>query len=397
MIAGPLPRLLALLAALSASLAAQEEVVARLRGLEFSGPVEVEVVEAEELGRLVEAEFDRRMAPARVEAMSASLAAFGVVPRETPLRALLLDLWRGSLEGWYDRGAKKVWLVRGAGANVRLHELVHALDHQHHDVVALSAATEGDADAEMAVNALVEGTATDVMVRSLLGERLAASDDLSLGAISAYLSVRKWSDRADGDDARARRARAFLLDLNSAPYAEGLRFVRALRAAGGPAEVERAFETPPATTEQVLHPATWLRDRALPPPRVELADLAPALGEGFRLVETNRLGELALRQILAHRLPFSIRGPDAPTAAAGWEGDSYRVYEGPDRLALVWRTRWDRPEDAVEFETAWRRLQRAVAEGIVSTTRRAGQTVDVVEGVPASSWPAVRDALAQGE
>jgi hypothetical protein len=50
---------------------------------------------------------------------------------------------------------------------------------------------------------------------------------------------------------------------------------------------------------------------------------------------------------------------DVERAAAGWGGDAYRAWDVGGKTLLVWRTEWDRVEDAREFEqTALRRLER---------------------------------------
>jgi hypothetical protein len=47
-------------------------------------------------------------------------------------------------------------------------------------------------------------------------------------------------------------------------------------------------------------------------------------------------------------------------AAEGWGGDAYRVWDVGGRTVLVWRSVWDRAEDAREFrEAALRRLERS--------------------------------------
>jgi len=46
-------------------------------------------------------------------------------------------------------------------------------------------------------------------------------------------------------------------------------------------------------------------------------------------------------------------------AAAGWGGDAYKAWDVGGKTLLVWRTEWDRREDAREFEqTVLRRLER---------------------------------------
>src|SRR5207237_2229862 len=92
-------------------------------------------------------------------------------------------------------------------------------------------------------------------------------------------------------------------------------------------------------------------------------------GPRARLVSEGVLGEL-----LTRTLPSTGAGDDAPAAArsvpplsedevqraaAGWGGDAYRVWDVGGRTLLVWRSEWDRTDDAREFQDAFlRRLER---------------------------------------
>jgi len=58
--------------------------------------------------------------------------------------------------------------------------------------------------------------------------------------------------------------------------------------------------------------------------------------------------------------PAPPTADDVARAAAGWGGDTYRAWDVGGKTLLVWRTEWDRKEDAREFEQAvLRRLERS--------------------------------------
>ena len=62
-----------------------------------------------------------------------------------------------------------------------------------------------------------------------------------------------------------------------------------------------------------------------------------------------------------------LRKHGGKSAAAGWDGDRYAVFEGPkNRLGLVWLTTWDSEDDAREFTAAY--IQYQTVQG--STTSR---------------------------
>jgi hypothetical protein len=52
-------------------------------------------------------------------------------------------------------------------------------------------------------------------------------------------------------------------------------------------------------------------------------------------------------------LTGAIELPEAArNAAAGWDGDSFALWENGDQEVLVWRSVWDTPQDARAFSRA---------------------------------------------
>jgi hypothetical protein len=144
-----------------------------------------------------------------------------------------------------------------------------------------------------------------------------------------------------------------------APYIKG-QFAVHKAAASGWAGVDALFERPPDSTEQVLHPEKLVgaeRDEPSPLSR-DNEYYARVLGEPWKLVRANTLGELGTRVFFETFLPAEKK-PEAAKVAAGWDGDRYFVYEGPGgSLALMWFTIWDSAQDADEFAAALKTLAR---------------------------------------
>ena len=58
------------------------------------------------------------------------------------------------------------------------------------------------------------------------------------------------------------------------------------------------------------------------------------------------------------QLGVLLRRHGGKAAAAGWDGDRYAVFEGPEgRLGLVWLSTWDSEDDAREFHRGYARFQ----------------------------------------
>lgn len=141
------------------------------------------------------------------------------------------------LNGWYEPSTKRLVVVDGAsaamGRGVLYHELFHALQDQHFDLEALHARATG-ADASHALTALIEGEAM-LAVAELLDY------DFEQHAVLPPTGA------LDPD----RFEKVF-------HYGAGLRFVRALRDAGGWERVDAAFRDPPQRTAEILHPDRYL-------------------------------------------------------------------------------------------------------------------------------------------
>jgi hypothetical protein len=178
------------------------------------------------------------------------------------------------------------------GRVVLVHELTHALDDQHFDLLRLSRAAAGDADRLRALDALIEGDATRVEL--------------------SYVDTQPAADRA-----AVRRAydydpplRTYADNARYFPYTTGRDFVAALVRTGGNKAVDAAFGAPPGSTAQVIDPAKYA-GRTAP-----VGVRAPAPG-GAR-VDAGTLGQFGLAMLVSGgRRLTNVSG------AAQWAGDAY--------------------------------------------------------------------------
>jgi hypothetical protein len=147
---------------------------------------------------------------------------------------------------------------------------------------------------------------------------------------------------------------AFLQEDFIFPYEEGVAFVEYLYDEGGWRAVDEAYRSPPVTTEQILHPDRFPSDQ---PKLVDLPDLIPVLGEGWREISRNTMGEWYTFLTLAHGLDPQARldPEDASQAAEGWGGDSYTVLHNDQsgETAMLLVTDWDNSRDARQFADAF--------------------------------------------
>lgn len=135
-----------------------------------------------------------------------------------------------------------------------------------------------------------------------------------------------------------------------APYEQllqqgGLAFATFFSTEDSLSALNSAWQSPPATTEQLFHPEKYLAQETAV--LVTLPDLSTAIGEGWSLLVNETAGELMLRLYLSRYLNES----QVETAVSGWGGDRFAAYQNEDTgaLMLVLKIEWDTVQDSNEF------------------------------------------------
>jgi hypothetical protein len=243
---------------------------------------------------------------------------------------------------------------------------------------------KGDADAELAAHALVEGDATWLMTLYVLKDpRRVVGMMKSIGASS--------TQKIDSAPRALRESLTF-------PYEQGMAWVRQLYTRGGWKAVDAAFKDLPQSTEQIMHPEKYFAHEA--PVKVGVPDLSRALGAGWRRIDSDVNGEWGYYQILDQ---FLNDEKASRAAAAGWGGDRYALYENARtrQTLLAQVSAWDTEQDAQEFFDAYAKrtslryqtkpdggdlhtnsssITWHTSEGVVAVERR-GTRVVAVEGL----------------
>jgi hypothetical protein len=119
-----------------------------------------------------------------------------------------------------------------------------------------------------------------------------------------------------------------------APYFYGMQYYD--RRADSPEELPEVIRTPPATTEQILHPNGS-----------GSAPLSATVSLNRSVTKTRTWGELGTRIMLRDEL----KNEQATRAAAGWSNDTYYQFGSGDTEAVgvVWVHRWDSAPEAEQF------------------------------------------------
>ncbi len=311
--------------------------VADVGGIPFRTEVPLDFIGKADLARYLRDVLDDEYPPERALAEQRTLVALGLLGEDVDLRRMRARLLEDNVVGFYDErpGRKRLYAVsdhkRLTPANqiILAHELRHAMQDQYMDLHNAMPDAVGDFDdRRLALMSLVEGDATLVMERFLARRLGVDSSGLDLGAMTLPPAMGLPD------------APPVLRDQLILPYLSGRQFTFTVWQKGGWPAVRAAWDRPPTTTEQVLHPEKFLAGEA------GRATTAPAVGpRGGKVISEGVLGEMLTRTLLGE-------GSDA--AAAGWGGDQFKAWDVAGRTLLAWRSVWDSDADRREFLDAAR-------------------------------------------
>jgi len=328
-------------------LAAADEVLQQMSGitgLKLLVPLKQSLRSREEIRAYVIKQMNEEKNPAERYADARTAEAFGLLPKGFDLDTFMVNVLTEQIEGLYDPKAQEFYIADWSPPEeqrmVMAHELTHALEDQHFHIEAWSRAARPNEDAELARDAVLEGSAMAAMVDYLMQGTGHSLKDLPEFDPSMLF------DQLDMQNTPAlKSAPPFLKDALIFPYISGLNFSAAvLKNSGWPA-LAGVFEKPPISTQQILHPAAYKTGRI--PSTVPLPPFDKILGKEWAKLDENVMGEFGWKEVLKQFLDDGR----AKSLAAAWDGDRYATYEQKEkkRLILVTRLHLDSEEHAARF------------------------------------------------
>jgi hypothetical protein len=388
--------------------------IEKLRHQAFKHPVAVEISDKQGLIEYAKKREEEFESPERERALEEVAKLLGLIPPGLDLEATMMHVLEQQVGGFYDPGTKKFYLMRTFTGDlarfILAHELTHALDDQYYDIDSRLPALSDDTDATEAYRAVLEGSATYATQAwmfqygtALDPKALLSSQDLTTGGLED--------------------APAFVWKPLVAAYMEGLAFL----VRGDKLDVEdylaKCFESPPRSTEQVLHPDKyWVAAKRDEPRRVELR--TAEVPEGWSVLAEDTFGELYAAMLtspvdqrggLDLSNPFAVLGIKYTNeAASGWDGDRLVLLGKGEARVLRQVSVWDTPEDAGEYAEGVRKAfgdvgdagwESAPTRSVELASQAKGEAEDVVVidvcwGVgageaPKVGWSVGRDPLAK--
>jgi hypothetical protein len=138
------------------------------------------------------------------------------------------------------------------------------------------------------------------------------------------------------------------------PYDEGMKFQDAVYHQLGRKSFDEVFYRPPRSTQQILHPKTYIADEK--PVEVDPPSLDKSIQKQFHVLNDGVVGEfdhsMLLRQFVGDK--------EGRAAARSWRGGSFRLYEHKsDKYpVLTYASEWTSPDAARHFFTLYQRVMK---------------------------------------
>ena len=301
--------------------------VEKVRELRFRKPVEADFIPPAQIEKRVGRLFLEGYSKKDAALDERVLEAIGAIERDTDLFATLRGGLEGQVSGFYVPSTEELVVLSGKNIGplekiTLAHELEHALADQNLGLPLPEDTDPATADADLATLAVIEGDATLTMQRWSLAH-LSLSDQLGMLAGSAGLQQSQEELEAMPH---------YLQQQLTFPYLDGLNFVCNLQSEGGWAAVDRAYDEPPASSDQVLFPERY-------DPKAEPVDVTGAaeLDDSWTKREAASFGAAELKWLFEAPGGDPRKSLDDPLGAvAAWGGGAIELWtKGEDSAVSV--------------------------------------------------------------
>src|SRR6266536_2021453 len=421
-------------AAIIATSVAVLKETSELRELSILRPVKSGAQSRAEIERMIVKNLDEQTTPAEMHATELTLKKLGLAPADFQYRPFIVKLLTEQVAGYYDPKAQQFyladWIDLEGQKPVMAHELTHALQDQHFNLRRFENWPKGDSDAELAVHALIEGDATLAMTLYMAKNPLVAlafSRSLTTGVateqfnqapraireslIFPYMQGMEWATQLYRRGGWTMVSNAFTrLPLSSEqiihpekyfnyerPIKIALPDVTNLLNAGKTADGRQQIADSNQQTAVGRQQADGATGASSAPGRAKISSrrstVHPQLPAAHLPLPTAHrslpTAQGPLPTAAWHRIDSDVNGEwtyylildqffnspaESKRAAAGWGGDRYAIYEGPnDEVFLAQIAAWDTENDAREFFDAYVKrteLRYPGAKRLDSTTQK---------------------------
>ncbi len=361
--------------------------VSKTRKLEFKNSPEVNIISQNKIKENIKKEIEKHYTQERLDADAKLLLKLGLISQIADYEKNVLDLLTENIAGYYTPQDKKIYVTENALDEVMpgipsitiMHEQVHALQDQYHDLKAIDdALLSQNQDKGLAVQSVIEGEATvlmyDAFFRSMQGIGLGNSSDKFDLRSFVIDSLLAYSKRIKTDKDKP----AIFMESLLFPYVWGGSFIQYTVNTKGWEEVDSIYSDMPVSSEQIMHPEKYyiVRDE---PKKVDFPDISGILGTSWKRLSKDTLGEFNFYLIgKAFLDELSTK-----MMSEGWGGDSFELYEEANskKTFFLVLSKWDTERDADEFFSFYKKV----------IEKKYAQPALIKEGQNFSQWKAKED------
>jgi hypothetical protein len=309
-------------------------------GLKFKARPKLELRSRAQVREFLLRKFEESTPAEQLRGEEMAYKLFGLIPDTLDLRRFLLELLTEQIVGYYDPSTKVLYVVEGAPEDLTgitiTHEMVHALQDQYVNLDSIQK-LKGQSDRQAAAQAVLEGQATYEQMTIMLG-----GGNLAARIPGGWDQLRQAIREEQTAMPIFANAPMAIQESLLFPYLSGAEFVRRF-------EQRRPNASPldsmPVSTEQILSEAAYFSMPRDDPTNIVLPPAGQPDSESFE----ESLGEFGTRLYLYQHLKDQTT---AVGAAAGWDGDRFRVARSGGGRGIVWVTVWDTAVDAAQFVDA---------------------------------------------
>jgi hypothetical protein len=389
--------------------------ISKTRKLEFKNIPEIEVTDKEKLRQNIKALIDKHYGEEKLDTDAKLLVKLGLISKAEDYKREVLELFVEEVYGYYNPDDKKIFITEkvlreilpGVPSMTIMHEQVHALQDQYHDLTGIEEKiTSGDDDRGLAIQSVIEGEATvlmyDAFLRSMKGFGLASKEvDIRSFVIDSMLAYSKRLKTAQDKPAVFMEGLFF-------PYVWGGSFIQYTVNTKGWEALDTIYNDLPVSSEQIMHPEKYyiIRDE---PKEVKPVDLTAVLGDSWKKLTQDVLGEFSFYLIGKNFLDELT----CKMMSEGWGGDYFALYEelNTKQLLFISLSKWDSERDADEFFSFYKKVIEKKYKQLTLTKEapnscqyktedqnvyiaKSKDSVIIIEGAPDDLLPSLISAFA---
>ncbi len=357
--------------------------LSKITGWEIHRKVPAEMLSNEKFRQILKTHVDKSD-PKKIHAEEMTLKMFGLVPDDFSLAKETVDLFSEQVAAYYDSDKKRLYVLDNVATDLDkrvalVHELAHALADQQHSLIKYLKGKgphkvkddEDSDDATTARQAVMEGQAV-----WLTWAYVAARNGGKAEVPASMLDVLAKASGGGEDMPVYAGAPLYFRESLIFPYTQGLRFTDAVYRKLGQKAFEEVFDRPPASTQNIMHPDTYLADKR--PAMERLPELKEEIGKDasrFSLLTEGDMGEFDISILLRQYVGEKESTEESPHL----QGAGFRLWENKSTKAglLLHQTEWDSAESARRFFE----LYRAVLKKKSKTFESADDGPDSFHGM----------------